>query len=244
AWANLVYLVIPALHPIFDPTAGWVDWTLYGGMLAVFVPLYSLELLRPRNTRLQLLLPTIVLGMVLTPLNSGMSVLFVYAAAFVGRTERRRVALGSFAVLSVLTSVFTVASMVPTPWRFVGALPSVLFIWVAGVIQLEVSGTEREADELRIRNVYVEHLAAMAERERIARDLHDLLGHSLTAMVVRAQLVQGLVAAEPERAGKEAAEIETTARRSEERRVGKEGRAEREPEVQKKRRQRRGKSSK
>src|SRR5699024_9091753 len=56
------------------------------------------------------------------------------------------------------------------------------------------------------------HLATMAERERIARDLHDLLGHSLTALVVRARLVQGLVGTEPERAGKEAAEIETTAR--------------------------------
>jgi len=139
-------------------------------------------------------------------------VLFVYAAAFVGLTERRRLALVWFAGLSVLTSVFTILSTVPAPWRWWGLLPSVLFIWVVGVIQLEVGAGEREADELRIRNARIEHLATMAERERIARDLHDLLGHSLTALVVRARLVQGLVGTEPERAGKEAAEIETTAR--------------------------------
>ena len=211
-WANLVYLAIPAFQPSFDPTAGWADWTRYGVMLAVFVPLFALEMLRPRNTRWWFVIPTVVLGAVFTPFNSGMAVLFVFAAAFAGIAERPRVAVGWFAGLSVLTGVFGLVSVVPTPWRWMGLVPSVLFIWVVGVIQLGIAASERETAELRVRSARIEHLATMAERERIARDLHDLLGHSLTAMVVRAQLVQGLVATEPERAGKEAAEIETTAR--------------------------------
>ncbi len=52
----------------------------------------------------------------------------------------------------------------------------------------------------------------MAERDRIARDLHDLLGHTLTAVVVRAQLVQRLAEHDPDRARAEAAGIETAAR--------------------------------
>lgn len=211
-WVNLVYLGIPAFQPSFDPSAGWVDWTLYGGMLAVFLPLFALQMLRPRNMRLYFLLPTVVLGAALTPFNSGMAVLFVYAAAFVAISERRRVAIASFAGLSVLVGVFTMLSTVPTPARWWALLPNVLFIWVVGVIQLGVAANQRQAAQLRVHNARIEHLATMAERERIARDLHDLLGHSLTAMVVRAQLVQGLVGTEPERAGKEAAEIETTAR--------------------------------
>jgi two-component system sensor histidine kinase DesK len=66
----------------------------------------------------------------------------------------------------------------------------------------------REAAELRIRTARIEHLATLAERERIARDLHDLLGHTLTAIVLRAQLV----VADPARAQEEAAEIEGMAR--------------------------------
>ena len=43
----------------------------------------------------------------------------------------------------------------------------------------------------------------MAERERIARDLHDLLGHTLSVVVLKSELAQKLVArdAAPRRAG-------------------------------------------
>src|SRR5690606_19551286 len=58
----------------------------------------------------------------------------------------------------------------------------------------------------------IAHLATATERERIARDLHDVTGHSLTSIVVRAQLVQRLAAVDPQRAAAEAAEIEAVAR--------------------------------
>ena len=211
-WTNLIYLGIPVFQPAFDPGAGWEGWLLYGAMLAVFVPLYVAEMLRPRNTRGQFLIPVVVLGAVTTPFNPGMAVLFVYAAAAAGITEQPRIAFRWFVGLTVLVGVFTVVSTVPMPWRVWTLLPNVLFIWVIGLIQMESGARERDAADLRIRNAHIEHLATMTERERIARDLHDLLGHSLTAVIVRAQLVQGLACAEPGRAGKEAAEIETTAR--------------------------------
>lgn len=210
-WVHLVYLAIPAFQPAFDPDAGWASWLLYGVLLAIFVPLYVAEMLRPRNTRLRFIIPVVVLGAVTSPFNPGMGVLFVYAAAAAAITEQPRVAFRWFAGLTVLAGVFLVVSTVPMPWRL-WMLPNLLFIWVIGLIQLEVGAKERDAADLRIRNARIEHLATRTERERIARDLHDLLGHSLTAVIVRAQLVRGLVGTEPEQAGKEAAEIETTAR--------------------------------
>ncbi len=57
-------------------------------------------------------------------------------------------------------------------------------------------------------------LAAENERFRIARDLHDLLGHSLTAITVQAGLARRLGAADPAQALQEIAEVETLARQS------------------------------
>jgi len=57
-------------------------------------------------------------------------------------------------------------------------------------------------------------LAAENERFRIARDLHDLLGHSLTAITVQAALARRLGASDPAQALQEIAEVETLARQS------------------------------
>lgn len=50
-------------------------------------------------------------------------------------------------------------------------------------------------------------LAVSAERERISRDLHDILGHSLTTIAVKADLAGRLVARSPKDAAIEIAEI-------------------------------------
>jgi two-component system, NarL family, sensor histidine kinase DesK len=57
-------------------------------------------------------------------------------------------------------------------------------------------------------------LARLDERARIARDMHDLLGHSLTTITVKAQLAHRLGESEPARALQEMAEVELIARSS------------------------------
>jgi two-component system, NarL family, sensor histidine kinase DesK len=57
-------------------------------------------------------------------------------------------------------------------------------------------------------------LAAENERFRIARDLHDLLGHSLTTITVKAALAARLGEVDPARARQEIAEVETLARQT------------------------------
>jgi two-component system sensor histidine kinase DesK len=55
-------------------------------------------------------------------------------------------------------------------------------------------------------------LAVQEERNRFARDLHDILGHSLTVITVKAELAGRLIAANPERAAAEVADVEHLAR--------------------------------
>lgn len=55
-------------------------------------------------------------------------------------------------------------------------------------------------------------LAVDNERNRFARDLHDILGHSLTVITVKAELAQRLCDLDPERAKAELADLERLSR--------------------------------
>ena len=67
--------------------------------------------------------------------------------------------------------------------------------------------------ELRAENTR-HSLALVAERERVARDVHDVLGHSLTALSVKAELAGRLIDVDPERARAELESIQATARQA------------------------------
>jgi two-component system sensor histidine kinase DesK len=76
-----------------------------------------------------------------------------------------------------------------------------------GIIETNVALAAARAEVAR--------LAAENERTRIARDLHDLLGHSLTAITVKAGLARRLAEhGEPDRAATEISEVERLARRT------------------------------
>lgn len=211
-WVHLVYLVIPTFQPMFDPDSDGWDWLLVGVIIAGFLPMYVMAALRPWQARWWCTVPATVLGIVALPLNAGAAVLFVYAAASAGISESRRTALRWFVGLTALAITLPVFSSIPMPWLLWNVVPPVLFIWVIGMVQIAEAEKIRDNRELRMANARIEHLATVSERERIARDLHDLLGHSLTAVVMRAQLVKELVEVDPARARAEVDEIERTAR--------------------------------
>jgi len=66
--------------------------------------------------------------------------------------------------------------------------------------------------ELRDARAELARRAVGEERLRFARDLHDVLGHSLQAVALRAELAERLLDRDPERVAKELAEIQKMAR--------------------------------
>jgi two-component system sensor histidine kinase DesK len=86
-----------------------------------------------------------------------------------------------------------------------------LMLWpiMVGAVMLRIFG-EREELAYAARR---EH-ALVAERERVARDVHDVLGHSLTALSVKAELAARLIDLDPDRATAELESIQATARQA------------------------------
>ena len=86
-----------------------------------------------------------------------------------------------------------------------------LMVWpvMLGGVMIRIFG-ERE----RTAHAAQRQLVVVAERERVARDVHDVLGHSLTALSVKAELAARLIDVDPTRAKAELESIQETARQA------------------------------
>jgi signal transduction histidine kinase len=73
------------------------------------------------------------------------------------------------------------------------------FILLPGFVWMEEQRSRQRAEKLAKE---VEILAADLERSRIARDIHDALGHSLTTLDVQLELAQNIYDTDPQRAAK------------------------------------------
>ncbi|MFN3703439.1 sensor histidine kinase [Thermomonas sp.] len=96
------------------------------------------------------------------------------------------------------------------PWISLVWMPAVTAI--IGMITL-VERINRQRDAiLKLSHEEVRRLAALAERERIGRDLHDLLGHTLSMVALKSDLAGRLLARDPAAAKAEIAEVSRVAR--------------------------------
>jgi len=112
--------------------------------------------------------------------------------------------------------VFTNALYVGVAW-WIG-YPSTMLISIpvmtliiCTVIFVEIKNRERDA-ALRLSQEEVRRLAATAERERIGRDLHDLLGHTLSLITLKLELSRKLFDRDSAAARRELEEAERVAR--------------------------------
>ncbi|MFD6948798.1 two-component sensor histidine kinase [Nocardiopsis sp. TSRI0078] len=88
-------------------------------------------------------------------------------------------------------------------WALVLAAGSLASLWLWDVTNDAVRGQAARAQ-----------LAVTEERLRFARDMHDLLGHSLSALAVKAELAGRLAERAPDRAAAEMAEVHELARKA------------------------------
>jgi two-component system, NarL family, sensor histidine kinase DesK len=145
----------------------------------------------------------------LTVHESNWAGLFIYCgvtAAATGGDTRRNVAL--VAAVGLLTTVVAVLVHGLFTWY-----PYVILVMALG--SLGVIGSARLVEsnrQLRQAREEVARLAVAEERLRFARDLHDLLGHSLSVIVLKSELAGRLAATAPERAASEVGDIERVAR--------------------------------
>ncbi|MCW2846234.1 MAG: histidine kinase [Marmoricola sp.] len=100
---------------------------------------------------------------------------------------------------------FLVPGWTPDAGLLLSMLAATVAVW--GIQQMLVRNTQLVASEKQN-----QRLAVSEERNRFARDLHDILGHSLTVITVKAELAQKLMDVDPERARAEIDDLEWLSR--------------------------------
>jgi two-component system sensor histidine kinase DesK len=136
--------------------------------------------------------------------------LFVYASVAAGISLPSREARGVIAGLAVLTVFSGFASGLR--WTEVGQI--VLLVGGIGFGQVLWARLFATVRELRAARAEIARLAVAEERLRFARDLHDLLGHSLSLITVKSEVAGRLLSKDPARAAAEVRDIEEISRRA------------------------------
>ncbi|SCE98636.1 two-component system, NarL family, sensor histidine kinase DesK [Micromonospora coriariae] len=111
-------------------------------------------------------------------------------------------------VLCALTPVL--ASRLVPGWEAENTI--VFAVLLASFAMFGVSRLAQRNSELQAAQQEIHRLAVAEERARAARDLHDILGHSLTVVAIKAELAGRLLDVDRERAAAEIAEVEGLAR--------------------------------
>jgi two-component system sensor histidine kinase DesK len=226
AQAWLICLLFPILA-LLQLRFALVDLLLVIGGLVIFVASYTWVMWshpmhsarrEPASIRRTLLVPgglTILALWLSVAYDSTFLWLLVGVSAITGVMLPARSAFVAVMVLTLLTlfaSVGIEGGIATSDWLHI--LPLVLLVRGLG---LDMIGLVRLASALREVHAARAELARMAvieERLRVARDLHDLLGHTLSLITLKSELAGRLIETEPARAAHEIHEVERVARQT------------------------------
>ncbi len=151
----------------------------------------------------------LAIAMTLAEGQSALGSLIYVSAALCARLETWRAVLGALG-LTLLGVALAAVKDIP-----LSASAQIFFIIPAvGSFVYFFGHAIRTNQELRRARQEIARLAVSEERLRFARDLHDLLGHTLSLIALKSELARRLVSAAPEQATSEIGDIETAARQA------------------------------
>ena len=209
AWLNLVWATFMPFTPLFSegafPHWFWPTWI----SLALFLFLYFRTIYR-RSTGevVYYALAIAALGYLVMPFNSGAQTYLIYACAFFAFAPNLRLAVQLIVGVLVLFAIEW--QWLGFPWIY--ATSALIIGPVVVGMNLVYRRNQQRNVELRLSHDEVRRLAALAERERIGRDLHDLLGHTLSLITLKSELANKLFDRDPAAARREIADVERVAR--------------------------------
>ncbi|WP_124849723.1 sensor histidine kinase [Acidipila sp. EB88] len=222
SWSTLGFLSLDSMHrlqllyvgfwiiePVYDRS--FRGWALLVLACATFLPLFTLAHEgKAYRTKAISTLGLLLLAFVYVPSNISAFGIFVYVATSLPHLFRGRSFVAAF--LALESCIFLQYRLLHLPlWEFWSAVGACTVSGLTVYMQCKAAAADAR---LRMAHDEIEQLAKTAERERIARDLHDVLGHTLSLISVKSELAGRLLATDPERTAQELADIQVTARRA------------------------------
>ncbi|WP_438348215.1 sensor histidine kinase [Paenibacillus sp. FA6] len=136
-----------------------------------------------------------------------------FTASFIGyytHSVKFKISLISLTIIEALPLIFNTGEIQPGQYLFF--LPFIIIMLMSPFGIKSMNKHQQLELKLDEANEHIKELVKREERMRIARDLHDTLGHTLSLITLKSQLVERLITKDPQHAQFEAKEIERTSR--------------------------------
>ena len=224
-WFQLIWLVFLffPIQALFEQPRAWFAY-VYGlsllvGFVGVFVWAFWLEPWvkdpqHPPQFRIPSLIGMVVSYLVMAlmwPMIAGSGIGFlIYAGSYAGAQRSPWPTVLTVFICFVVCALLVVSR----EFDWLNAALFVILTIVAAVSNNLAYHETLSARALQRSQEEVARVAKVAERERIARDLHDLLGHTLSVIVLKSELASRLADKDPARAAQEIRDVERIARES------------------------------
>lgn len=209
-WLGLLYLLFVFLPLAFDPHVSTLE--VLASVLAclLFLPVYRATF--RSDAPAWPAWACAALGYALMWVQPGGNTFTIYAMAILAYREspRRAIAISVLLLAVLAIELWWQFGRMAIGYAAIVAIIGTMVIAGALYDRMQASrmaALERSHDEVR-------RLGALAERERIARDLHDLLGHTLSVVVLKSELAGKLIGRDTQAARTQVAEIEDVARQA------------------------------
>ncbi|WP_261134828.1 sensor histidine kinase [Bacillus sp. Marseille-Q3570] len=135
-----------------------------------------------------------------------------YPAIFIGWYPKKKTFYTGLAMLFIIQVVPVLYHTFQETQTLGYIFPSIIILLLSPFGFRSLRKRMELEKQLQQANAKINEYAAREERMRIARDLHDTLGHTLSLITLKSQLVGRVASIDPERAKSEAREIENTSR--------------------------------
>jgi two-component system sensor histidine kinase DesK len=194
-----------------EPTSEWLRATLVS--VAIFLPIYFRCYWLTGWRQLAHLAAIAGLAFALVPFNKCAHTYLIYAAIFLpfSGLPLRISLLIIVAGLALYTGELTLLGV---SWKTTAIIVGVTLIVSVAVCAANTAHRDKRLRqaELKLSHDEIRRLAALAERERIGRDLHDLLGHTLSLITLKSELAVRLFDRDPLASRREIVDVERVAR--------------------------------
>ena len=216
----LVFLAYPVIDLATTPRPVWqivLAAVALAAFVAVYLRLVSLRrLMRPqggveavRSPRYAAVLLVLAVAMPLA-FGENFAGLMIYASCALVVSVSTRMGFRLIVVLAAVTLGVLLIDRADA--GTVLSMTLLTLLCPVGMIGIgRMAALIRELANTREENA---RLAVSEERLRFARDLHDLLGHSLSLIAIKSELAERLIPRDPERAVGEVRDIESVARQA------------------------------
>jgi two-component system sensor histidine kinase DesK len=182
-------------------------------LVIVFACIYVYSFRNARGRMLLIMAQIAIIAVFTFRYNPGFLYLCFYPAPIIGLLPSvRKMAVPIAALVVFLLSVYWDYRLEFTTNDILQVLPAAIIMLVMPMAFRISRRASQLREQLQLANEEIARMSKNEERQRISRDLHDTLGHTLSLITLKSELAEKLIMKNPERAVQEVKDIQATSR--------------------------------